>query len=85
MSSETLYLYRKLHGAPQKAVLMIFSPIGTSNLTIETLHRLDNMLNRKCDNVADIMQGTGNTLCVCFFLFLLPCDFLSTFLLMVET
>jgi hypothetical protein len=60
MSSETLYLYT-LHGAPQKAVLMIFSPIGTSNLTIETLHRLDNMLYRKCDNVADIMQGTGNT------------------------
>jgi hypothetical protein len=55
MSSEIWYLSTTLYGAPQKAVIMIFSPLSISNLATETLHRLDNMLNRKCDNVADIM------------------------------
>jgi hypothetical protein len=55
MSSETLVFIYNITRRSSDTVLMIFSPISTSNLTIETLHLLDNMLSWKCDNVADIM------------------------------
>jgi general stress protein 26 len=38
-----------------ETVHMIFSPISTSNPATKTRHRLDNMLNRKCDNAAYVL------------------------------
>ena len=55
MSFETLVFIHNITRRSSDTILMIFSPIITSNLAIEILHRLDNVLNRKCDNVADIM------------------------------